>query len=81
MLGAAVGRVVDRAPADTPGRPVPEGSRGGAGIAETPALTAGGGAPQTPTGLGGLRRPSGLAGRGLDLFALAVQGADLLTRG
>ena len=77
---AAIGRVVDGAPADPPGRPVPGGSEGGAEGTEAPAVASGGGAPRSPFGLGGLRRPSGLAGRGLELSALAVHGADVLAK-
>ena len=68
----------DRAPADVPGQPLPGGSGGGVEGAEAPALVAGGGAPRSPPGLSGLCRPSGVAGRLLELLAPASQGPDLL---
>ena len=74
---ATAGRVVDRAPTNTPGRPVPRGSRGGTGGAEATALASGGGAPQSPPGFSELRRPPGFAGRGLELPVLAVYGVKL----
>ena len=75
---AVVRRVVVRAPADLPGRPVSGGSLSGAGGAYAPALASGVGAPRAPPGLAGSRRPSGVAGCGPELSALAVPGADLL---
>ena len=77
---AAVGCVANRAPADPSGRHLPRGRGGGTGGAVAAALASGGGAPQSPPGLGELRRPPGFADRGLDLFVLAVHGADVLAK-